>query len=464
MATDLAAIGIGLYAAYWLRFHSALTHVFPIRNGYDPIHYLEILPFAWIIWLLALRFENLYRRRSRAFDFNVVRRIITGSCLALLILLAFNFYQSDRERVMAYSRLVSVIMLAAVIGALILNRWTLHYLFRWMMSHRGVGQSRTIVVGGGPGAVRLYRSLLRHPEFGMLPIGIVLGKGDADPSTLPPEVEVLGRSDALEDLLKHHHADEVILIQTEIERDRLEDLIDQCERTLAVFRIVPDATDLLLSGMMVETLDGIPLLGLRETPLTGWNAALKRMIDFAVAGVCLILTAPLVALFAWLIRRQDGYAPFFQQERMGVDGRRFRIVKLRTMRPEAEDNTGPVFATDFDPRCTRLGHFLRRAHLDELPQLLNVLRGEMSLVGPRPERPYFVEQFRDHIPQYMARHKVKSGITGWAQVNGLCGLHGSIDERLKYDMYYIEHWSLWLDVKILALTMFGRFKTGAVGN
>jgi lipopolysaccharide/colanic/teichoic acid biosynthesis glycosyltransferase len=147
---------------------------------------------------------------------------------------------------------------------------------------------------------------------------------------------------------------------------------------------------------------------------------------------------------------------------MGIDGRAFKIFKLRTMRVGAEQHSGPIFAEDFDPRCTPLGAWLRRAHLDELPQLLNVLRGEMSLVGPRPERPHFIRHFRDNVPRYMARHKVKSGITGWAQVNGLCGRHGSIDERLKYDLYYIENWTLWLDFKILLMTLFGRVRPGPV--
>ena len=247
-----------------------------------------------------------------------------------------------------------------------------------------------------------------------------------------------------------------------MDRSHLLELLVQCERAMVVFRIVPETTELLVSGMTVETLDGIPMLGLRETPLQGWNAALKRLIDIIAACAGLILAAPILGILAWLIRRQDNAPAFYKQERMGIDGRLFHIIKLRSMRPDAEQQSGPVFASEFDPRCTKFGHFLRKTHLDELPQLLNVIRGEMSLVGPRPERPHFIDHFRDDVPQYMARHRVKSGITGWAQVNGLCGKHGSIDQRLKYDLYYIENWSLWLDVKILFLTLFGKIKQGPI--
>jgi lipopolysaccharide/colanic/teichoic acid biosynthesis glycosyltransferase len=183
-----------------------------------------------------------------------------------------------------------------------------------------------------------------------------------------------------------------------------------------------------------------------------------------VAAGGLILLAPIIGALALLVWWRDRANPFFRQQRMGIDGRMFEIIKLRTMRPGAEMETGPTFAGDADPRCTPLGLILRQTHLDELPQLINVLRGEMSLVGPRPERPYFIQQFREDVPRYMARHRVRSGITGWAQVNGLCGRHGSIADRLKYDLYYIENWSLWLDIKILLVTLLGRQRPGPAGH
>ncbi|MEN6624763.1 MAG: exopolysaccharide biosynthesis polyprenyl glycosylphosphotransferase [Candidatus Sumerlaeia bacterium] len=449
MANDVMAIALGLLFAYWLRFYSPLTTLIHIRNGFDPQHYLNIFPFACLIWLVALRMENLYRRRARVLDKMILRRIVSGSCLAVLVMIAIN-YGPDRP---LYSRWLLVIMLGVVIAALVLGRLILDRIFRWMIIHRGIGQSRTLIIGTGPMAEHICRTLRRHPERGMLPIGILCGRpGESHPSEIAG-LPVFGTIDDLAAVVQSERVDEVIIAQPLIDRERMPALLIQCERLLVDFSIVPEATEILLSGMTAETIDGLAMLGTRETPLQGWNAALKRLIDFVLALAGLIAAAPVIGLLAWLIKRQDGGPAFFTQERMGIDGRLFRMIKLRTMKLDAE-KTGPSFASDFDPRATRLGAVLRRLHVDELPQLLNVVRGEMSLVGPRPERPYFIDKFLDTVPGYMARHKVKSGITGWAQVNGLCGLHGSIDERLKYDMYYIQNWSVWFDVKIIFMTLF----------
>jgi exopolysaccharide biosynthesis polyprenyl glycosylphosphotransferase len=198
--------------------------------------------------------------------------------------------------------------------------------------------------------------------------------------------------------------------------------------------------------------DGVPLIGLPENPLDRpWNRLLKRLEDIVIGACILILSSP-VLLLSMLWIRLDSKGPiFYKQERCGRGGEVFTFFKLRTMRTGAEQESGPVWAVPDDPRCTRPGRILRRLNIDELPQLINVLRGEMSLVGPRPERPFFVEQFRSDFLRYMSRHRATPGMTGWAQVNGLRG-QTSIEERLKYDLYYLEHWSLLFDVKILLLT------------
>lgn len=455
IGVDALAVAAGLLTAYWLRFFSPLTHVIQIRNGFDPQQYLAMFPYAWAIWMIALRMENLYRRRSRVFDKMVVRRIISGSILAVLVLIAINYFWRGGPEQPSYSRTLTVIMLGVVICALLAERLVLDQIFRWMILHRGIGQSRTLILGTGPLAEHICKTLLRHPERGILPIGFLNGRPGAPARDTLAGLPVFGTIDQLTDVLIGERVDEVVLAQPLVERDRLPVLLIQCERALVEFSIVPETNELLLSGMTVETIDGVAMLGTRETPLQGWNAALKRMIDFMLALIGLIATSPLIALLAWMIKRHDGGPSFFFQERMGIDGRLFRMIKLRTMRLDAE-HQGPSFASDHDPRATQLGHVLRKLHIDELPQLYNVLRGDMSLVGPRPERPYFIEKFLDSVPGYMARHKVKSGITGWAQVNGLCGLHGSIDERLKYDLYYIENWSVWFDMKIIIMTLFRR--------
>jgi exopolysaccharide biosynthesis polyprenyl glycosylphosphotransferase len=201
----------------------------------------------------------------------------------------------------------------------------------------------------------------------------------------------------------------------------------------------------------VEDLDGIPVISLAETPIRGWNWVMKRTMDVSISAILLVLLAIPLAIIAALIKASSKGPVFYTQERMGLDGKSFTIYKFRSMHDNAERDTGPVWATSDDPRRTPVGRFLRLLNLDELPQLFNVFKGDMSLVGPRPERPTFVQEFKKRVPQYMLRHKVKSGITGWAQVNGWRG-NTSIEKRIEHDMYYIENWTVWLDLKILWLT------------
>ena len=221
--------------------------------------------------------------------------------------------------------------------------------------------------------------------------------------------------------------------------------------------MVPDIIRFASLRGGVEEFEGVPFIHLRESPLYGWNQLFKRGFDLVFGGLTLILAAPLMAAIAVAIRLISPGPIFYRQERMGLDGQRFRMLKFRTMPVDAEARSGPVWAQPGDPRRTRLGSLLRRFSLDELPQLLNVLRGEMSLVGPRPERPVFVEEFRRKIPGYMLRHKVKAGITGWAQVNGWRG-NTSLERRIEYDLHYIERWSLGFDLKILLLTLLTIFR------
>ena len=229
-------------------------------------------------------------------------------------------------------------------------------------------------------------------------------------------------------------------------------LIEVANRACIDIKVVPDFLQFVTLRARLEELDGIPLINVNDVPLQGLNAAVKRVIDIGctIAGL-LVLAAPM-AVIAALIRLTSPGPAIYRQERMGLDGRPFMTLKFRSMFEDAERHTGPIWTRRDDPRCTPVGRVLRRFSLDELPQLWNVLRGDMSLVGPRPERPYFVEQFKDRVPQYMLRHKVKAGLTGWAQVNDLRG-NTSIEKRIEYDLYYIENWSVALDFKIMWLTV-----------
>jgi exopolysaccharide biosynthesis polyprenyl glycosylphosphotransferase len=230
------------------------------------------------------------------------------------------------------------------------------------------------------------------------------------------------------------------------------EIILGCEDLKVEFQIVPDMVEVMAARARVVSFDGIPLISLGRTPLEGWNRVLKRSLDVALSSAGLALLSPAFALLGIWIKLDSKGPVFFRQQRLGRDGRKFFQYKFRSMIEDAEQQTGPVFAKEDDPRRTKVGAFLRKSNFDEFPQLYNVLRGDMSLVGPRPERKFFVDKFKEGIPRYFLRHKVKSGITGWAQVNGLRG-NTSIEERTKYDLFYVENWSLAFDIKILFLTL-----------
>ncbi|GAH44932.1 unnamed protein product, partial [marine sediment metagenome] len=273
-------------------------------------------------------------------------------------------------------------------------------------------------------------------------------------------VPVLGNADELFVLIGTHDIDEVIIALPEAPSEEILPIISDCHRARVATRVYPSAFQVITSDLSIGHLGGLPLLTVRDTVLRGWRLTLKRAMDVLGSAVGLVLLSPYMVLLALLIRLDSPGRAFYAQDRMGLDEKPFQMIKFRSMREGAEDETGPVWAVKEDPRRTRLGTFIRRFSLDELPQLINVFLGEMSLVGPRPERPVFVEQFKQIIPRYVERHQEKAGMTGWAQVNGLRG-DTSIVERTKYDLYYIENWSLLFDLKIIIKTFFTFFRDRA---
>ena len=265
-------------------------------------------------------------------------------------------------------------------------------------------------------------------------------------------VPVLAGTEQIKQVLQRHKVQQVLIALPKEDAHRLEKILADLDDETVSIRLVPDLLHVLTLRSSVEDLDGLPMINLRESPLVGWAAVGKRALDILASGLALLFAAPLLGAVALAIRWTAGRPILYAQERMGLDGRVFRMMKFRTMVSDAEAESGPVWTVPDDPRRTGLGGFLRRTSLDELPQLWNVLRGDMSLVGPRPERPVFIEQFRREIPGYMLRHKVKAGLTGWAQVHGWRG-NTSLHERVEHDIYYIQNWSLGLDLQILLMTL-----------
>jgi len=316
---------------------------------------------------------------------------------------------------------------------------------------QGENLQRILIVGAGVNGREIGAKLLAHREFGLDVVGYLdddLNKQGKDFGGVP----VIGTTRQLEEVLEERRIDQVyIALPLEAHR-RMMRVLQVVGKECVEVKLVPDILQYATLNATIEEVDGTPVINLSQTPMQGWHSMVKRLMDLGIASTAALALLPFLPLVAALIWFEDRGPVFYRQERMGLDGRPFMILKFRSMRVNAEASTGPVWATKNDPRRTRIGDFLRRWSLDELPQLWNVIRGDMSIIGPRPERPAFVREFKHKIPQYMLRHRVKAGITGWAQVHGWRG-NTSIKKRLQYDLYYIENWSLMLDLKILWKTL-----------
>jgi len=443
LAGDLGLIAICWISAYAVRFYLLpVTDVPPFRD-----YALQLVPIL-VVWGIAFRAFDLYRPSrlgSRALEwFDVAKASILGA-LVLVAIMTFAFREYE------YSRLVIVFFLAQSIVAVSLARATLREVLRFARRH-GYNQRYAIVVGGGEPAAEVLRVLRRRPDTGIGVLGLLSDKRD-----VPDNVRWLGEIEDIRAMLDRQQVDIVFIALPHTDYARVTTVLNSIGDDPVAIHLVPDVFGLVPARGGVEEFETVPFIHLRESPLSGWNRVFKRAFDLVFGALALALAAPAMLAVTVALKLTSPGPVLYRQERMGVDGRRFRMLKFRTMRVDAEAETGPVWARPDDPRRTGLGAFLRRTSLDELPQLFNVLRGEMSLVGPRPERPSFVEEFRRRVPGYMLRHKVKAGITGWAQINGWRG-NTSIEKRIECDLYYIERWSLGFDLKILIQTLWYGFR------
>jgi Undecaprenyl-phosphate glucose phosphotransferase len=319
---------------------------------------------------------------------------------------------------------------------------------RW---RAGIGLKRVLIAGSGELGRLVADKILEHRELGYQIIGFVDDRAAGDHlgyRGLP----LLGTIDDAAEISQRETIDHLYIALPPEQHLRMIELIESTSREIVDVKVVPDLLQVIALRARLEDLDGIPVINVNDVPLQGFNSVVKRAIDIAISLAALTIFGIPLAAIALMVRLTSIGPVFYRQERMGLDGKPFSIVKFRSMHDGAEKDTGPVWAQKNDPRVTALGRFLRRSNIDELPQLWNVLTGDMSIVGPRPERPHFVEQFRHRIPQYMLRHKVKAGLTGWAQVNGWRG-NTPLEKRIEYDLYYIENWSVRLDLKIMWLTI-----------
>jgi Undecaprenyl-phosphate glucose phosphotransferase len=444
LTCDLALIAACWVVAYGVRFRLIGGIDIPPFRDYA----LQLLPIL-IVWGWSFRAFDLYRPSrlgSRTREWWDVAKACTIGVLVLVAVMTFAFHAYE------YSRLVIGIFWALSVVVVSVARAVFREALR-AARRAGYNQRYAVVVGGGEPAAEVLRVLRRRPDVGIQVLGLLSDKRDVPGRDVP----WLGAIEEIRAVLNRMPVDIVFIALPHSDYSRLTVVLNEIGDDPVAIHFVPDVFALASLRGGVEEFDSIPFIHLRESPLYGWNLVLKRAIDLALGAAALVAGAPVMLAIAAAIKVSSPGPVVYRQERMGLDGQRFRMLKFRTMHVDAEAATGPVWARPGDPRRTWLGAFLRRTSLDELPQLFNVLRGEMSLVGPRPERPTFVEEFRRRVPGYMLRHKVKAGITGWAQINGWRG-NTSIEKRIEYDLYYIERWSIAFDLKILLQTLWLGFR------
>ncbi len=406
--------------------------------------YLPLLLVGTAFLVGAYAHLGLYEERLLLRKLQGISLIIKGTTFWLVAYLSLSLVLKFEPPI---SRLFVVIAYLVVIAAMFLWRsWVYHLLTR--RSWRERVRQRVAILGWNDEARALAAELKQNPAHPYRFCGAIPLPGDE-----PPD-ERLGDPAELTDLLREHEIDVLIAARTDLNREQLLEAVQACERTYTEWKIVPSSFQIMLSGLRLQTIGKLPILGVEDIRLEQlFHRGTKRILDLIGGLIGLVLSAPIILVLAWRIRAEGPGPIFFRQTRVGANHRPFTLYKLRSMRhgAEAQDHQRQSTARD-DPRLLRIGAFMRRWNLDELPQFWNVLRGDMSLVGPRPERPYHVDKLSTEIPHYLPRHLVKPGMTGWAQVNRLRG-ESDLVARVQHDIYYIENWSIWLDLQILALTL-----------
>jgi Undecaprenyl-phosphate glucose phosphotransferase len=444
VATDVAVLALAFGLAFLTRFSGLLPYE-ALPSWEDT---LVSLAMVLVIFPITFNKSRLYLTNRVRTNIGEVFEVFKATVMAALILVALTYFTRER-----YSRLTFAIFVAyAFIGVSVTR-----LVFRQVLAEvrrRGYNLKTILVIGGGDLGQRVIETVESHRELGFRVTGVLTRRAEKV-GTRVAGVPVLAQVADVEQVLDREPVDQVIIALPIEDQSLVKQLMEQLALRTVDVKVVPDLYQYITLCGGFEEFGGLPIINLQSAPLDGWNLVAKRVFDVIFSLVALLLAAPVMLLTALAVKLTSPGPVLYRQERMGLDGRTFHILKFRTMRIDAEQS-GATMASKHDPRRTPIGTLLRRLSIDELPQFFNVLVGDMSLVGPRPERPVFIEEFKRQIPRYHLRHMVKSGITGWAQVNGLRG-QTSIQKRIEYDLYYIENWSLMMDLKILTRTALGGF-------
>ena len=452
-ASVLRMIDISLaFAAWELAYQLRFLWIDLPHASMIPAHaeYLKVAVFVAILTGFVFSFSGVYRLYKVVHPPQEFYHLLRGTFILLLLTLVAAFFYRE----FSFSRVHTLYFLVCFLVLLFISRLITRGSLHWLHA-RGAHVEHVLLIGNGASANKFIERLQRLKSLGIILKGVIETKNNRN-LIIPENIPRLGGIEQLNQIIKAQQIDQVFIALSPDEQHLLTELKELLAEQWVDVRIIPDLGTFRTLHTEVESFDDIPIVTIVQSPMTGWNQILKRILDIYGSFFAIVLFSPVMLMITILIKLTSSGPALYGQERMGLDGRTFKALKFRSMHADAESQTGAVWASENDERRTKFGIFLRNYSLDELPQLFNVFKGEMSLVGPRPERPVFIEQFKSQIPHYMLRHKVKAGITGWAQINGWRG-NTSLDKRIECDLYYIERWSLWFDLKILFLTLFRGF-------
>lgn len=447
LVIDGFAIVISYLFAYFLKFESGLLLY---DEGLDVRTYMTALYFlvpGYLILYYQMDLYNTRRASGRKRELlNVIKANTVGALIFMMVLYLIN--QPDFSRQMIFIFWGVCIFIETAVR----NGMRMLMMFWWK---RGYNIKYVLLIGYSGSAESYINKVLLNPQWGYVIRGIL--DDNVERGTAYKGVKVLGTIDNLPLILPENKLDEIAITLPLGQYGRLKEIVGQCEKSGVHTKFIPDYAGVIPDRPYTEDIQGLPVINIRRVPLTNTlNSVAKRAVDIVGSVFGIIISGPIMIVSAILIKATSDGPVIFAQERVGLHNKTFRMYKFRTMIEQTEEEEAAGWTTRDDPRVTKVGRFLRRTSLDELPQLFNILFGQMSLVGPRPERPQFVEKFKEEIPRYMIKHQVRPGLTGWAQVNGLRG-DTSIEERIVYDLYYIENWTMELDIKIILLTIFRGF-------
>lgn len=449
MVIDAAVIAVSYISAWLLKFVSPFFED-SVRSLSFEWYMLALIPLipAYLILYYAFGLYTPKRVQGRRLEFSNVVKANTVGMLLFIGILFVVLKEINFSRSMLFIFYILNIVLDETV------RMVIRYILR-KIRKKGLNQKHILLVGYSRAAEEYIDRILQNPQWGYRVRGIL--DDNVKAGTTYKGIKVLGRIANLMVILPENRLDEIAITLGLSEYYRLEEIVALCEKSGVHTKFIPDYNNIIPTKPYTEDLLGLPVINIRYVPLTNtFNMVLKRLMDIGGSIFAIILFSPVMLLAAILVKLTSPGPLIYKQERVGLHNRTFLMYKFRSMEVQPKEEEKKAWTVKNDPRVTGIGKFMRRTSIDELPQLFNILKGDMSLVGPRPERPFFVEKFREEIPRYMVKHQVRPGLTGWAQVNGYRG-DTSIRKRIDYDLYYIENWTLGLDVKILIMTIFKGF-------